>query len=510
MGRVAAKGNSLDSELEAFDAAFAKVEYSAAEYQAHEAGGKDKLYDALSEVFSFGEDLAARPDHNGRNVLDAFLERKNANKAARKNPYLPLVKLAFGNLSASSASQYAVVLKHAHVEKLPVDKFRSWLSEAGIKDRHKAAVQHFGSVGHRRSEERRLSRLEAGRRAADQLEISEPFKFKAPQEAGYMSVLVRVGDDGNAVVVDKLDADIDALLRRYAPKAASKHHLADKPLFALYRAIDTVLRLTPAAPQGCNRDVLVTTERSLAGPIVRVQSASAAYSYTWASTVIEGGVPGLLDRALVIATDEASEFCGSFEQADWSLQSSEGEAELVALPPVTRPLRLQRLSSGSYFVAADLTDTRPVSLSQERAESFLREWDALRERHRKRQQRSISARALPRELAISWAAGVLSVGDPNGPERIALFDAASWHLASGERWIAVDDLLRVCDVAHSYEVDLQGTIVDGTSPELGLRLSGNLGSDRLTVVVPFVIGRAGQLAQTNRRLELPTGASATA
>lgn len=503
MGKVVAKGNSLDSELEAFEVAFEKVENCAAEYQAHEAGGKEKLYDALSEVFSFGEDLAKRPNHEGRSILDAFLEKKNANKAARKNPYLPLVKLAFGNLSASSASQYALVLKHAHVEKLPAGKFRTWLSEAGIKDRHKAAVQHFGSTGHLRSEERKLSRLEAGRQAAGKLQMSEPFKFRAPQQAGYMSVLVRVGDDGSAVVVDRLDANIDALLRRYAPKAADNHHLADKPLFSLYRAIDAVTRLTPASASGCRRDILITSESSLGHPVVRVQSVSAAYSSPWAGMVIAGDVPDLPGRALVLSGDDAAEFCRSFDQADWSIAASEDQVELVAASSISKPFSLCSLPRAhTYFVASPLSDGQTFTLNQERAASFAREWPEHRERHRKRRLTAPGLRKLPKELSLFWEGQIVSVGVAGDNERFALFDATAWHLSSGERWVDVDDLERMCDVARGYEIDFHGSIVGGASPELGLRLHANLGDDRLSLVVPFVIGRGGELAQTNVALAL--------
>lgn len=501
---MAVAGNSLESELEDFELAFEQVRQVADDYHAQEVGAKDKLYDALSEVFRFGEDLAKRPDHEGQAVLDAFLVKKNATKTARKNPYLPLVKLAFGNLSASSASQYAVVLKHAHFEKLPVGSFRAWLSESGIKDRHKAAVQHFGGNGHLRSEERKLSRLAAGKAEADKLSISDPFKFTEFQGTGYATVLVRIDETGQAVVVDRLDADVDALLRRYAPKGADKHPLTNRPLFSFFRAIDLVVRLTPDKPQGQARDILISRERLLGADVVRVQSISAAYSSSWASMVIAGDVPGLPPGDFVLSGDDAAQFCKSFEMSDWSIIPSGDVATLINVPAVSAPLVLSRLSGVSplYVASAFSQTTQQIALDHSYARGFARGWADYRERNQKRNKSRPQPKSLPTELAFSLADDVASVGPLDEPVRFKLLDAPGWHLSSGERWLAVADLERLCGSADHYEIDMAGSVVGGHSPELGIRLHADCGADRLTVVIPFVIGRGGQLAQTNEKLPL--------
>ncbi|HYG87966.1 MAG TPA: hypothetical protein VD978_17050 [Azospirillum sp.] len=221
--------NNPLSDLADVEDRFAAVQKSADRFgRANESSRKrldTLLYDALERTFEFvvsvlDSDLAR---------LKAFVHQRTGERWSawdNKNPFLPVVKLAFGDVRASSHSQYAKVLQHALAIKPAEQKLSAWLSKGGgIDQRYKEAVSNESpSPNENERAQARAERLQRGRANVARLRVSDPFKLTLPESLNDDFALALVQRDSHdmAHVVEVLDIkpkDLEAFFLRHAENA---------------------------------------------------------------------------------------------------------------------------------------------------------------------------------------------------------------------------------------------------------------------------------------------------
>ncbi|MBP2292234.1 hypothetical protein [Azospirillum rugosum] len=214
--------NDPHSDLADMEGRFREVEESVNKYSRTEKRARDQLYEALEQIYDFV--VGALNDDMAK--LKAFVRQKSSKRWSAwddRNPFLPVVKLAFGAVGEASHSQYAKVLQHASTVKPPNQTLSEWLKEkSGIEKAYSEAVESdLQSRGADEGKAEREVRIQRGRAKASAMSKSEPFRFVGTMDVqeGFVVALVHVGKDGLARVVDMLDYDegrLEKQLLKYA------------------------------------------------------------------------------------------------------------------------------------------------------------------------------------------------------------------------------------------------------------------------------------------------------
>lgn len=214
--------NDLHSDLADMEGRFREVEKCVNKYSITEKRARDQLYEALEQIYDF---VAGVLDGDEAK-LKAFVRQKSSKRWSAwndRNPFLPVVKLAFGAVGEASHSQYAKVLQHASNVKPLNQTLSEWLKEkSGIEKAYSEAVESDSQLrGAEEGKAAREVRIQRGRAKASAMSKSETFRITEPlsEEEEFVVALVRVGKDGLARVVDVLEHDkgrLEKQLLKYA------------------------------------------------------------------------------------------------------------------------------------------------------------------------------------------------------------------------------------------------------------------------------------------------------
>lgn len=245
--------NGGSNELPVFEAheqQLTEIKRLVADADAKLVGHRKSLYGALGELFELTQSLQKGEE------LESFVRAHGLDfgKVAQKNPFQPLVSLAFASSAAASAiSKYATLLQYAVNEKPADASMADWIEAGGgIEDIVGRARQSTISAFDKRFEETTDEHLE---RAHHALALQRLGSIEAPAEllgaspaAGsqYRRALVRHVDGKIEIVgiVDTSETEVQQDVFRLVPAEAplARKKLKDKPYYSLFRAADVAGR----------------------------------------------------------------------------------------------------------------------------------------------------------------------------------------------------------------------------------------------------------------------------
>ena len=508
MSSLAVVKSSDDGQIEDLDKAFSPVAKRAAAYETLEARANDALYDALADLFSFGENLRAEAMRLGRPLLEEFVARRGErwNAVTARNPYNALVALAFTKSNKASVSQFSRVLQHAHDRGINAAALRSELATLTIKGAYQAAVEFYDNAKHRSAQAKIVSRIAAAKALLSSQSLSAPIKLNTPKPlaAGYASVLVRINDQNQAEIVSVLDTDESRLVLVAAGDVApASDALADNPLFSLYRAVDIVLKLTPERTKSNERRVLVCNVTTNRGRICRVMAISAAYNYPWAFVDIQP-LSGLADDGHVLDHAQALAFVQRFDQGTWSITSlGSGDLMLSSTPNVGASVALPRYvpTSGTFVGSSKLERARAFTLSQREAATFSGFLGTVHSHFEKLAETSGEV-SQPKRLALECEGRTASlrIVSPNGGSSVLsspLFTLDAEATDFEKRFLALADVRQLCAVVSKHEFEMAGWFGSNEEKDVALILEGNIGDDAVGLVIPTVVGASMEYAHAS-------------
>lgn len=236
--------------LQVHEQQLTEIKRLVADADAKMVGHRKSLYGALGKLFELTQSLQKGDD------LESFVRSHGLElgKVAQKNPFQPLVSLAFaGSAGAPAISKYATLLQYAENEKPADASMADWIETAGgIEDIVSRARQSTISEFDKRFEETTSEHLERARHVlAPRLlgSIEAPAELvPTAEDAGseFRRALVRqVGGKIEIVgIVDTSDTEVQQDVFRLVPAEAplSRKKLKDKPYYSLFRAADTAAR----------------------------------------------------------------------------------------------------------------------------------------------------------------------------------------------------------------------------------------------------------------------------
>lgn len=236
--------------LQAYEQELTEIKRLVTDADAKLVGHRKSLYDALGKLFEFTQ-LLQKGDG-----LESFVRSKGFDfgKVAQKNPFQPLVSLAFaGSAGASSVSKYAVLLLYAKKEKPADSSMADWIEMGGgIEDIVARARLSTTSDFDKRFEETTEEHLE---RARHVLALQRLGSIEAPADlvisadsskSAYRRALVRQAGDKIEIVgiVDTSETELQQDVFRLVPAEAplARRKLMDKAYYSLFRAADIAFR----------------------------------------------------------------------------------------------------------------------------------------------------------------------------------------------------------------------------------------------------------------------------
>lgn len=498
MRQVKLVSNSAESQLAEATSLFEAVERAARDYEHHQGHSDDLLRSAIAELYSFGEMLQSQASEPGTSLVEEFIKSRGArwNAAARRRPYIALVKLAFPR-SASSQSQYAAVLSYASNSRVEPSAFDQWLQEGGgIKGRYPEAADYFGSATRQRNSQARTSRIKAGKQKLlerdHSVAIALPTGVSAPE--GFALVLAKVEADGKAAIIDVIETaetELEPIFLRYAPsKATAKSILASEALGQMYRAIDLVLGCTGDAVQGVERQILVFNTLDRGRPVCRIEAISEAYTYAWAGMVLSNHLDGLpTGIPFILPRDDAAYFRSEFaNHTGWTIRADERpriEADQLRTPIELRMFEPTVRYRTSQPPAGHRKPFSATHSDQLQVQQFLRDRRADHERlnaRRKEQQ------VFPSALKIQSQGGKLEIALPKLPTLTSILGTSSPDRDLSHLELDMGDVERAIGALAPYETTVDGSFVDFEVDDAALCFQAHFDDDVLTVVLPTKSG----------------------
>jgi hypothetical protein len=475
-------------------------------FKTSEGKTSDLLLEALADLYSFGQELLDKASEKGRNLVRDFFDKKKQpwNKVAQNHPYSALTKLAFGDRSPSSVSQYATVLRYARALKTKPQDFRAWLvAGGGIAGTLAKAVEYFGSTQHQQNSQAKISRLARAETKLMALPHSQPVQL--PQgvtaDEGFVVLLARVDANNQATIVTLLDQGATALepilLRFDGNKMTRMSLLAAKPLGNLFRAIDVILGITLDKPQGKPRSIFICNELHAGKPVCSITAVSEAYQFVGACAVLEGHLQGLgPDEGYLLSDTDARTFHSLFEQHEcWQITDDTlTAAKLEAKIQLGKPAANQDYRAG----IVDYLHAKPLSVPQESLVGIKAYLDGRRADNARFNKSRSQNVPFPSELALAIRNGDLSVrlaAEKGEAATKTALGSASPDRPLAERPLAVADMERLIDTLIPYETDLIGGFIDNDGVEdAAICLELAVGADKMTITLPFLAGNAYQPA----------------
>jgi hypothetical protein len=328
------------------DQAFQSVETLAVNVEAQEGNTQDLLAKTLDAMFAFGQQLRANPM-----VMEQFFDHKQIklNKVNRANPYIGLVKMAFGNKTKKAMqSKYARVLHYVHDSKLnqPVEGF---VRENGIGECYSVANDYFGKGRKDAGEVARAKQIELGQDALNGLTASSPFALTgiAPEKlievpqlnaegkqvgsTSYVNAVVRISPDGKKAVIadilDTSDGEWNRIFSRYSSRARAVHkRLSQMPASPLLHAIWHVSALAPDTAK--NGTIILRAKDNAA----LVEFASTDHSFRAVRMVLDD-VPKMFPAEPVgFDLADAKRFAAVYTgQTDWKISRSGNDLVIASV-----------------------------------------------------------------------------------------------------------------------------------------------------------------------------------
>lgn len=494
MALKAITANSLAGQIDQLNQQFEGVEATAKSFEIMDRKARDILFNALTEVYEFGEALFTLNAPAGVNIVrEFFVSRKIPyNSRAQANPYIGLVKLAFPATGDSSRSQYATVLNYASSLPIDADAFHDWLSEdkKGIEGRRSEALDAQASGGRAKHNQRQQTRVTFARNTLASKPASDavalPAGIVAPE--GFALVLAKVDDSNNVQIVEVVHSDpakVDPILLNLVEQPAT---LSSESLAPFFRAVELILNTTPGKTKGCDRHILVRNMRERGEPIAIVEAVSEAYSFPGATMTLKGHVGSLAeDGAFLLDASDARHIIDQSEKlSNWTLDA-EG---ILSADGMKKPLQLTQLTdAGSLRVTEALPcPDKPLRTLSSTLGDVVGYIEHERADMKRKNASAKQPRAFPTAVSLSIQDTRLSIKLPHSL-RVANLAETSAEAEFDDVTLAVDDIEAVARTLSKQDIEASGWIMD--SPEMddaALVLEMHFDNDLFRIVMPTRTG----------------------
>ncbi|WAC22930.1 hypothetical protein [Blastomonas sp. SL216] len=477
---------------------FRQIKALAGEFEKRDINAKDALYAALEALFAFVMNLETEAERR------QFIQVQGGNwgKVARDNPFQPFVKLAFDGdgISDTSRSQYASVLRYAEFARDKAMPLADWLrTSGGIDGLYKDAIDFFPKP-HKHIEQ---AKLEAAVRSIKERQLSEKFDIQTADVAeGYVMALLHVDAKGNAHVVEYTERDqakLDGLFEKLAKAEVKKAVEAEKPLFALCRAIRLLTSIVPAGKS--NTDRLITLSRQIdedGGVAVMVRAISTAYEGPLGEVLLGDMIDWVpADGLLALGQSDAVRFCEAFTlSGGWAFDGRMLAHDAATVADIILLDSIPAVPKGkSYFKRrADFQQIAPIIVECDGAVGFQGQC-----------RRNAKGKAYRGVLTLDWTGQHLRYQPyAAGGASHDIFGLNIDPKFGDDRMFGCDMLVGLCAIADELQSDLTGWLV--STPEednCAMLIDHVAGKDRINIVMPLVKTANGHTTQTNVALPTP-------
>lgn len=523
--------NGGSNELPVFEAheqELTDIKKLVADADAKLIGHRKSLYGALGRLFELTQLLQEGAE------LESFARSHGLDfgKVAQKNPFQPLVSLAFaGSAGAPAISKYATLLQYAEKEKPADAVMADWIdAEGGIEDIVARARQSTTSEFDRLFEETTEEHLARAQNVlAQQMlgSIEAPAGLRSSVEGAsseYRRALVR--HNGGKVeivgIIDTSETEVQQDVFRLVPAEAplARRRLKDKAYYSLFRAADIAGRFMQGLGEDDGSAKVSIKDRYLPDTGLEVRRGADSH---WTVRTI-GTQPSFIVAELQLTDDFDSLGAGPF------LFSHGGIRRLARDFPYSENWDVRkRLPAGpnGTDIATDgevLLDDLPTSkswrslnpkcktiatltLSQSRLLELSRWPGSYRET-----TRSAGVGGFPKLLLVSIEGSELGLSFPHyrklGQADLAALNSQQRELHElqhrqlaqldkpttmpiGQHWLRRADLLAIAKLSFDYGLSFSAelrAVADG----LCLRLIDDSGAIQLNV--PLAVSQAGDYA----------------
>jgi len=484
--------SNSETAAQANEYQFEQIRALAADFEKRDVKAKDALYSALDALFTFVMDIEAESERR------AFVENQKGKwgKVARDNPFQPFVKLIFDGkgISDASRSQYASVLRYAEFKRDKSISLVDWLKvSGGVDGLYKAAADFFPKP--RDYVER--TKLNNAVQSIKAQKLSGKFNLTGNDVAeGYVMALLHVDTNGDAHVVEYTERDqakLDVLFEKLAKAEAKKSGEADKPLFALCRAIRLLMLIAPSGK--ADQDRLITLSRGVndeGHAVVKVRAISTDYEGSRGEILLYDMIAWVpAEGLLAFGQSDATRFCDAFAiNGAWTCDGHTMVHDEQTIADITLLDGIPAVpKDGRYFERrADFQKVAPLTINYDGAVSF-----------REQYQRNTSRKAYRGALSLKWTGDYLryqphAVGGASHDVVRLTVDPEF----GDDRLFGSDMLAGVCGVTGELQSDVTGWLV--STPEedsCAIFIDHEAGKDRVRLVMPLIKNAQGHATQTN-------------
>ncbi|AOG00139.1 hypothetical protein BSY18_3392 [Blastomonas sp. RAC04] len=478
---------------------FRQIKLLAHDFERRDVNAKDALYAALAALFDFVTELETEAYR--REFVEA--QAGKWGKVARDNPFQPFVKLAFSGegISETSRSQYAAVLRYAEFARDKTLSLGDWLrASGGIDGLYKDAANFFPKP-HKHVQQ---AKLDAAVQAVKAQRLSEQFDLgRGDAPEGFVHALLHVDNTGKAHIVQYTERDqakLEDLFQKLAKVEAKKAVEAEKPLFALCRAIRLLTTIVPAGKS--NIDRLITLSRKAneyGGSAVMVQAISTAYEGALGEILLGDMIDWVpIDGILAFGQSEAARFCEAFAiSGSWKFDGSVLVHDEATVADIDLLDSLPAVPKGKFYFQrrADFRQIAPFIVEFDGAVGFLGQC-----------RRNAKGKAYRGVLTLDWTGQHLRYQPyAAGGASHDIFGLSIDPKFGDDRLFGCDMLVGLCDVADEIQSDLTGWLV--STPEednCAMLIDHMAGKDRINIVMPLVKTANGHTTQTNVALPIPS------
>jgi hypothetical protein len=333
-----------------FETKFSVVRQAAEKFESLDKKSTASLYEALAQIFDFGEEICQEPGAFAR-----FLTAHDFKfgKVTRAKPYKALVDLAFSDDRGKTwRSEMGTVLTYAAEmkDRVPI---RTWLQKETISDWYDIAVKHNSRLDKTRNQKLRSAQLETITRDLEAARIIPEALSGLTLPPGFHRSLI-FSDKGQSYLVhidadEKPDAIEKYLLALASKKMPTAHPLSGRTLYRLFRAVDLIAGTCFTPNEKSIQLIAVWNESSEEGSVTKLRYISDVRSFTNATVTLMEGIPeleGLGQFAFEI--EDAQNFRRLFQHSfDWKVVANAVGVSLIDDAPSPSEITLFPISR--YF-----------------------------------------------------------------------------------------------------------------------------------------------------------------
>jgi len=464
----------------------------------------EQLFYALTEIFELGQTLLSA------GTLQNFIEQYDTklwSKTAEKNPFNPLIKLAFGDTNRKSQSQYSTVLSFLKDEDCTKEEAREKFIENTLSDllekasnaKKDARFQKFQASDndHRLWAEQTIE----SRSPLYVAKLTKKQQTELPLHDGYQQAYIEIVDGELRIISSNpitKEQQSDTVLKIAGPPPIHVHQtLQRKSLYSFFVACDWLMRFPTKQPKSEDLEkhfIGFRLSKSKNGWVVEKLSTEQCFQ----SVLVELGdeLDGLDPKTEYFFTVyQAQSFVSGFlSDGDWEFQAKANSTLLICTSKGCK-LPVQ--------TAADVTKLTLRSVSPDRTiegEVILTKAKLLELKNWKNQHKAGENNAkFVSLLQLFLQNKILQLKLPNSPstfKEVAQIDTPkSSSLDLEDRYIQQDTIDALAKAAVDYDVDFEASIFSVYEEASGLLCKTQINELPVSVFIPLMVSKHANPAQ---------------